>query len=162
MKNIIKRVLREANLKENIDDILDRIGDVGFDKLTPSEKKKLSAYQKHLESGGKENDFKYDEQPNIHELSGKKFKTIIDDEPLIFVFSEKVESEDGGYDYYGEVIFNDTEYVGLIYTDEKDYLLGYDFYDSEDNTADRLQDILKEKDYQLDNFFQNEVLPNLV
>lgn len=148
-------------IKENVDDILDKISSVGYDKLKPSEKRKLSHYQKHLEKGGNEKNFVYSDQPEIDMKSGMKFTTKINGEPLIFVFSEKIEEKKGEIEYVGEIFYMGNEYLGAISTDTNGFLIDYDFYDSLDVTGDRLQYIIGEDMHELDNFFQNEVIPKL-
>lgn len=148
-------------IKENVDDILDKIGQVGYENLKPSEKRKLSHYQKHLEKGGSEKNFSYSDQPEIDDKSGMKFTTNINGEPLIYVFSEKIEEKKGEIEYAGEIFYMGNEYLGVIVTDKNGYLVDYDFYDSLDITGDRLQYVIGKDMHELDNFFQNEVIPKL-
>ena len=161
MKIIITQSQLNRIIKENVDDILDKIGEVGYEGLKPSEKRKLSHYQKHLDKGGNERNFEYSDEPEIHEKSGKSFKTIIDGDPLTFVFSEKQETESGEIEYYGEVFYKGNEYIGGIFTDKNGFLVDYDFYDSLELEGERLQYIIKKDMSKLDNFFQNEVIPSL-
>lgn len=147
-------------IKENIDDILDRIGVVGYENLKPSEKRKLSHYQKHLEKGGSEKTFTYSDQPEEDIKSGLSFEVIIDGEPLIFTFTDK--SEEGKeIEYSGKIKYQGKEYIGVIATDKNGYLVDYDFYDPLDITGDRLQYIIGDKMYELDTFFQDEVISSL-
>jgi hypothetical protein len=44
----IKKEKRLANIQANVDQLLDKVSDVGFDSLTEDEKDKLFTYSKHL------------------------------------------------------------------------------------------------------------------
>lgn len=161
MKLIITETQLKYIIKENVDDILDRINDVGFENLTPSEKRKLSHYRQHLEKGGSERNFNYSDEPEIDDKTGKKFKTTIEGNPLVFTFSEKMENQYGEMEYYGDISYKGNEYIGGIFTDHNGFLIDFDFYDSLDDGSKRLQDIIKKGKSKLDNFFQNEVIPSL-
>lgn len=145
--------------KENVDDILDKIS--RGEELKPSEKRKLEKYSKHLQSGGKDRDFEYSDQPDEDEYSGKSFKYTINKKPITFKFSERQPSPEGGVEYYGEIFYDGNEYIGGLFTDENGFLLDYDFYDSLELGGERLQDLLKDFKYELQHFFQEEVIPEL-
>jgi hypothetical protein len=161
MKLIITESQLKYIIKENVDEILDRINDVGFENLTPSEKRKLNYYQQHLEKGGSERNFNYSDEPDIDERSGKRFETIIEGNPLVFTFSEKTQNEYDEIEYYGDITYRGNEYIGGIFTDHNGFLIDFDFYDSLDNESKRLQDIIKKGRSKLDSFFQNEVISSL-
>jgi hypothetical protein len=62
----------------------------------------------------------------------------------------------------GEIKYRGQEYLGIIYTDKKGYVLGYDFYNTGDQD-NRLQDMMEEEDLsdELTFFFQGEVIDSL-
>jgi hypothetical protein len=148
-------------IKENIDDILDRINDIGFENLKPSEKRKLSHFQKHLEKGGTEEDFVYDEEPEVDEMSGKKFQTTINGKPLVFVFTEKIKDSNNDLELIGEIFYDGNEYLGTIVTNDTGILLDYDFYDSLNLGGSRIQSVLKNDIHELEYFFETVIIPEL-
>ncbi len=66
-------------------------------------------------------------------------------------------------EYYGEITFMGDEFLGVIVTDKRGYLIDYDFYSTLNNEDVRLQDILKSEDSEaeIQNFFQEEVINRL-
>lgn len=153
MRSLIKKII-----KENIDDILDKIS--AGENLTPSDKRKLDSYTKHLQSGGSERNFTYSDEPDYHDYRGKTFKYEIGGKPLTFKFDEKSASDEG-FDYFGQITYDGDEYIGGIFTDENGFLIDFDFYNSSDEDSTRLQDLLKDFKYELQHFFQEEVVPEI-
>jgi len=47
-KKIMRKEKRIANIQANVDQLLDKVSDLGFDALTEEEKDKLFMYSKHL------------------------------------------------------------------------------------------------------------------
>lgn len=145
-------------IKENVDDILDRIS--AGENLRPSDKRKLNAYSKHLDTGGRESNFEYSDHPEYVEKEGKVIKSTLADQPIEFIFSEENELEDGIIEYSGKIWFGGNQYIGVIATDKSGYLIDYDFYDI-DTPDERLRYVIEGLEHELDNFFQTEVIPTL-
>lgn len=158
MKYKITESQYQRLIKENVDDILDRIS--AGENLRPSDKRKLDAYSTHLKSGGTEKNFEYSDHPEYVEKEGKVFKSTLADQPIEFIFSEENVLEDGLIEYSGKIWFGGKQYIGTILTDENGYLVDYDFYDV-DTPDERLRYVIEGLEYELDNFFQEEVIPNL-
>ena len=66
-------------------------------------------------------------------------------------------------EYYGEITFNGDEFLGVIATDKRGYLIDYDFYNTLSDEDVRLQDILTKEDSEaeIENFFQEEIIDTL-
>ncbi len=159
MKYKITESQYQRLIKENVDDILDRIS--AGENLRPSDKRKLDAFSKHLHSGGRESNFEYSDHPEYVEKEGKVFKSTLADQPIEFIFSEENVLEDGLIEYSGKIWFGGKQYMGIILTDVNGYLVDYDFYDV-DTPDERLRYVIEGLEYELDNFFQEEVIPNLM
>jgi hypothetical protein len=152
-------------LKESLDDVLDLYSKKGRgEKLKPSEMDVLRAFDKYQQKGGNPEDFVFnqDDVYDIDEREGMKFKYILKGRPFTFEFSEEIE-DNGEVGYYGEVTFNGDEFLGVIVTDERGYLLDYDFYSTLSDDDVRLQNVLKDEDSEaeIQNFFQEEIIPSL-
>ena len=91
-----------------------------------------------------------------------KFKYDLKGRPFTFEFSEEIE-DNGEVGYYGEITFNGDEFLGVIVTDTRGYLLDYDFYSTLSDDDVRLQNVLKDEDSdsEIQNFFQEEIIPAL-
>jgi hypothetical protein len=152
-------------LKESLDDVLDLYSKKGRgETLKPSEMDVLRAFDKHQKKGGNPEDFSFnqDDVYDYDEREGMKFKYNLKGRPFTFEFSEEME-KDGEIEYYGEVTFNGDEFLGVIVTDKRGFLEDYDFYSTLSDDDVRLQDVLKKEDSDLEiqNFFQEEVIPDL-
>ena len=162
-----------------IDQILDKLGEIGYENLENNEKMMLNNYSEWLNSG-KKGDFppkKDVKTRDVEEKSGEEYSTFLRDGSE---FSFRYDYEDILDDenvFYGSVNWYGEEWIGLIATDkdgelkELDFVLDQDTfetYDSDDQTAGydkdnekRLQDELKDNIYQVKHFFQEEVIPYL-
>ena len=96
-----------------------------------------------------------------------EIKCLIDGEikslPVQFTYSEKKEIENGEIEYYGEVQFYGDEYLGVIATDKRGYLLEFDFYSPLSDEDVRLQNVLKEMGgyYEFEHWLDSEVIPSI-
>lgn len=152
-------------LKESFDDILNLYSKKGRgETLKPSEMDMLRAFDKFQQKGGNPEDFVFnqDDVYDIDEREGMKFKYDLKGRPFTFEFSEEIE-DNGEVGYYGEITFNGDEFLGVIVTDTRGYLLDYDFYSTLSDDDVRLQNILKDEDSdaEIQNFFQEEIIPAL-
>jgi hypothetical protein len=152
-------------LKESLDDVLDLYSKKSRgETLRPSEMDVLRAFDKHQKKGGNPEDFVFnqDDVYDIDEREGTRFKYNLKGRPFTFEFSEEMEQDDE-IEYYGEVTFMGDEFLGVIVTDKRGYLVDYDFYNTLSDEDIRLQDVLKKEDSDLEiqNFFQEEVIPTL-
>jgi hypothetical protein len=152
-------------LKESFDDVLDLYSKKGRgETLKPSEMDILRTFNKYQKKGGNPEDFVFnqDDVYDYDEREGMRFKYTLKGRPFTFVFSEEME-KDGEIEYYGEITFMGDEFLGVIITDGRGYLIGYDFYSTLSDDEIRLQDVLKREnsDSEIQNFFQEEVIPNL-
>jgi hypothetical protein len=152
-------------LKESLDDVLDLYSKKGRgEKLKPSEMDVLRAFDKFQKKGGDPEDFVFnqDDVYDTDEREGMKFKYDLKGRPFTFEFSEEM-VDNGEVGYYGEVTLNGDEFLGVIVTDERGYLLDYDFYSTLSDDDVRLQNILKDEnsESEIQNFFQEEVIPTL-
>ncbi len=117
-------------LIENFDQVLDlfskkRRGET----LKPSENDILRSFEKYTKKGGNPEDFVFD-QDDVYEIDdreGMKFKYNLKGRPFKFEFSEEIDKGDE-IEYYGEITFMGDEFLGVIVTDKRGYLIDYDFY----------------------------------
>jgi hypothetical protein len=169
-------------LKENIqiiDDILDKLGKIGYENLENDEKMTLNRYSEWLNSG-KKGDFMDKITPKNDDFGdkvGEEYTTFLRDGSefsFIFDYSDIFEDENL---YHGSVKWQGKEWFGLIATDKKgnikeiDFVLDQDLqsYDTDDEFAGyddenerRLQDEMDKKDFAIVKyFFMEEVIPNL-
>ncbi len=152
-------------LIENFDQVLDlfskkRRGET----LKPSENDILRSFEKYTKKGGNPEDFVFD-QDDVYEIDdreGMKFKYNLKGRPFKFEFSEEIDKGDE-IEYYGEITFMGDEFLGVIVTDKRGYLIDYDFYSVLSNDDVRLEDVLKSEDSEaeIQNFFQEEVINRL-
>jgi hypothetical protein len=152
-------------LIENFDQVLDlfskkRRGET----LKPSENDILRSFEKYTKKGGNPEDFVFD-QDDVYEIDdreGMKFKYNLKGRPFKFEFSEEMDKGDT-IEYYGEITFNGDEFLGVIVTDKRGYLIDYDFYSVLSDDDVRLEDVLKSEDNEaeIQNFFQEEVINRL-
>ena len=164
----LKEYFYSVNPHETISENFDRILDLYTKKkegieLKPSEQTMMRAFQKFVNQGGNAEEFDYsdDVSYDIDNRDGETFEYNGFDMPLVYTFSEEFE-ENGEINYFGEIIFEEDEFLGVITTDKRGYVIGYDFY-SVLNEETRLQDILKDMQIEDEvmNFFAEEVIPVL-
>jgi hypothetical protein len=182
----MKIIITESQLKkltENvkiIDDILDKMGEIGYENLENDEKMTLNKYSEWLNSG-KKGDFmdkitpkKKDTEP----LVGDEYTTYLKDGSEFSYRFDYDEITDTENLYFGSVKWHGDEWVGLIATNKEGDLTEIDFtldqdsfqtYDSDDEYAGydeeqekRLQDQLGNNIHQVKYFFQEEVIPYLM
>jgi hypothetical protein len=170
-----------------IDQILDKLGEIGYENLENDEKMMLNQYSEWLNSGKKgefrpqitpKNDDLGGENDDFDHKTGEEFTTYLPDGSE---FSFRYDYEDILNDenlYYGSVKWHGEEWVGLIATNKNGKLTEIDFvldqdsfqtYDSEDefggydeSKENRLQLELGNDIHQVKYFFQEEVIPNLM
>lgn len=171
LEDIFGEQLRDFYQKEMsgpINESFDQILDL-FDKkrsgqgLKPSEQTMMRFFNDFVKKGGKAEEFVYNEEMDYDydDREGQTFEYNGFDMPLIYTFSEEYE-QDGEINYFGEIKFEDDEFLGVISTDQRGYLTGYDFYSVLEDDV-RLQDILKDMQIEdeVTNFFAEEVIPIL-
>lgn len=164
----MKIILTESqykNLKENFDQVLDLYSKMrDGEELRPSEKDILRAFKRFTDKGGNPEDFIFDMDDvyDTDEREGMRFKYKLKGRPLTFEFSEEID-KGNEIEYYGEITFNGDEFLGVIVTDKRGYLLGYDFYSTLSDEDIRLQDVLSQEssDAEVQLFFQEEVINTL-
>jgi hypothetical protein len=148
-------------LNEDIYDLFKKVGEVGEDKLTPSEKKTLSALKKHMDMGGDVDEFEYEEDTSFVEGRGKVIKSKISNMPISFEYDDKITLDDETIEFYGTVIFGGISYFGMVISDRKGYFIEYDFYD-EERPDIRLQDVVEGLEHEIENFFQEDIINQLM
>jgi hypothetical protein len=165
---------------EIIDDILDKMGEIGYENLENDEKMTLKRYSEWLNSG-KKGDFMGEITPkntDFEAKSGEEFSTFLSDGSELsfrYDYSDILDTENI---HYGSVNWHGEEWIGLIATDkgdeitEIDFIMDYDAlqsYDEDDEMGGydegrevRLQDEVGKDIHQVKYFFQEEVIPNLM
>ena len=168
---------------QEIDQILEKIGKIGYENLENEEKITLNRYSEWL-NGGKKGDFNpkntdfEGKTPDFEDKEGEEYTTYLRDGSE---FSFKYDYSDILTDenlHYGSVKWHGEEWVGVIVTDkngkltEIDFVLesnGFQTYDSDDEFAGydekkevRLQNELGNDIHQVKYFFQEEVITNLM
>jgi hypothetical protein len=170
-----------------IDQILDKMNEIGYENLENHEKNTLNQYSEWLNSG-KKGEFTPQNTPKNDEIEGKnddfegksgeEYSTYLPDGSEFtfrYDYSDILNSEDL---HYGEVKYHGQVWLGLIATDKKgnlteiDFVLdtdGFQTYDSNDEFAgydeskeNRLQFEVGDDIHQVKYFFQEEVIPNLM
>jgi hypothetical protein len=172
LEDIFKEQLHDFYLSNTDDELVnesfDRVLDMyqkikSGEDLKPTEKAMMNAFKRFVDKGGNAEDFEYsdEEDYDVDEREGERFKWNRFGVPLVYTFSEETE-EDGEIEYFGEITFNGDEFLGVIVTDKRGYLLDYDFY-SVFNERVRLKDVLQEMnlDAEITNFFSEEIIPVL-
>ena len=153
-------------LVENFDQVLDLFSKrKRGEELKPSENDVLRSFEKYTQKGGNPEDFVFDPDQfydDVDEREGMRFKYILKGRPFRFEFSEEMDKDDT-IEYYGEITFMGDEFLGVIVTDKRGYLIDYDFYSVLSDEDVRLQDVLKNEDSEaeIQNFFQEEVISKL-
>jgi hypothetical protein len=158
-------VQSEETINESFDEILDLYKKrKDGETLRPSEETMMRSFKKFIDKGGNAEEFVYDEESDydIDEREGERFVWKKNGTPLVFTFSNEGEN-DGEIEYYGEITYMGDEFLGVIVTDLRGYLIDYDFYSVLSDEDVRLQDILKEAGIEAEimNFFAEEVIPTL-
>lgn len=132
--------------------------------ITESQYKKY----KHLFEQSVYDDEDYDSNTGYgnEEYDTKEGMTIegeIKSLPVKFTYSEMKEIENGEIEYYGEIQFYGDEYLGVIATDKRGYLLEFDFYSTLSDENVRLQNVLKEMGgyYEFEHWLDSEVIPSI-
>jgi hypothetical protein len=168
---------------QEIDQILEKIGKIGYENLENEEKMTLNRYSEWL-NGAKKGDFNpkntdfEGKTPDFEDKEGEEYTTYLRDGSE---FSFKYDYSDILTDenlHYGSVKWHGEEWVGVIVTDkngkltEIDFVLesnGFQTYDSDDEFAGydekkeiRLQNELGDDIHQVKYFFQEEVITNLM
>ena len=156
--------IRDGMLSESFDRILDLYTKLkNGETLKPSEQTMINAFRRFVDKGGSAEDFDYkdEEDFDVDDREGERFKWEKWGKPLVYTFSEESE-ENGEIDYFGEITFNGDEFLGVIATDKRGYLIDYDFYSVFDENI-KLQDTLKEMGIEAEimNFFAEEIIPVL-
>jgi hypothetical protein len=172
------RILMENTVK--IDQILDKLGEIGYENLENEEKMTLNRYSEWLNSGQKgefmgemtpkndDYDAKIGEEYTTNLRDGSEFSFMFDYEDLL----------DNENLYHGTVKWHGEEWIGLIATNksgkltEMDFIKDYDAlqsYDLDDEMGGydegkevRLQNELGNDLHQVKYFFQEEVIPGLM
>jgi hypothetical protein len=151
-------------ISENFDRILDLYKKVKEgNELRPSEQTMMRAFKKFIDKGGNVEDFTYsdEEDYDVDEREGEKFTYDVMDIPMTYTFSEEYQDGDE-INYFGEITFENDEFLGVISTDKRGFIVGYDFYSVLDESI-RLQDKLEDMQIEdeIINFFAEEVIPVL-
>jgi hypothetical protein len=170
-----------------INQILDKMNEIGYENLENHEKNTLNQYSEWLK-GGKKGEFIPQNTPKNTDFDGENddFDGKTGEEYTTYLpdgseFSFRYDYSDILNDeniYYGSVKWHGEEWIGLIATDKKDNLTEIDFvldqdsfqtYDSEDEFAGydenkevRLQLEIGNDIHQVKYFFQEDVIPYLV
>jgi hypothetical protein len=151
-------------ISESFDRVLDMYKKIkSGETLKPTEQAMMNAFKRFVDKGGNAEEFEYsdEEDYDVDEREGERFKWEKWGKPLVFTFSEE-NQENGEIEYFGEITFNGDEFLGVISTDKRGYLTDYDFYSVFDENV-RLQDVLNEYGIAAEvmNFFAEEIIPNL-
>lgn len=110
---------------QEIDQILDKMSEIGYENLENEEKMTLNAYSEWLNSGKKGEFTPQNTQKNTDfegKMGEKWTRTLQDGSEFTFQFDYE-EVEDDVELYFGVVTWNDTQWVGCIVA-EKDGSLG--------------------------------------
>jgi hypothetical protein len=123
----------------------------------------MRAFKKFVDKGGNAEDFTYsdEEDYDVDQREGEKFTYDVMDMPMTYTFSEEYQDGDE-INYFGEITFENDEFLGVISTDKRGFITGYDFYSVLDESVrlqDKLQDMQIEDEVM--NFFAEEVIPLL-
>lgn len=158
----------ESEQQEMISESFDRILDLykkvkEGNELRPSEQTMMRAFKKFIDKGGNAEDFTYsdEEDYDVDGREGEKFTYDVLDMPMTYTFSEEYQDGDE-INYFGEITFENDEFLGVISTDKRGFIVGYDFYSVLDESI-RLQDKLEDMQIEdeIINFFAEEVIPVL-
>lgn len=178
----MKIVITESQyrkLVENIqiiDDILDKMGEIGYENLENDEKMTLNRYSEWLNSGQK-GEFMGEITPkktDFEDKMGQKWsKKLADGSTFTFQFDYE-EIEDDVELYFGTVYWGGSEWYGCIVVEKDGELALLDFaedvdlqsYDpetEEDPTVRKyLTDSLGDLNDEVDFFIEEEIIPELM
>jgi hypothetical protein len=171
------RILIENTVK--IDQILDKLGEIGYENLENEEKITLNRYSEWLNSGQK-GEFMGEITPKNDDYDpkiGEEYTTNLrDGSEFSFMFDYEDLLDDENL-YHGTVKWHGEEWIGLIATNKSGKLTEIDFvldndslqsYDLDDEDGYdeekevRLQNELGNDLHQAKYFFQEEVIPILI
>jgi len=171
------RILMENTVK--IDQILDKLGEIGYENLENEEKMTLNRYSEWLNSGQK-GEFMGEITPKNDDYDpkiGEEYTTNLrDGSEFSFMFDYEDLLDDENL-YHGTVKWHGEEWIGLIATDKSGKLTEMDFvldndslqsYDLDDEDGyDEEKEVyldvkLGDDIHQAKYFFQEEVIPNLM
>jgi hypothetical protein len=158
MKYLITESQYEILLENQkyVDSILDKISESGYDSLSIDEKRYLDEFSKY---NGDPDEFVYSSD-EYDEREGQVIDGEISGLPIEYTFSEESDNNEG-IGYYGGLKFDDDEYFGVIISDERGHLVGYDFYSVLSDEDVRLQDNIEGLEHEISLFFSEKVLPEL-
>jgi hypothetical protein len=85
--------------------------------------------------------------------------------PIKFTYSEENVNENNETEYFGEIQFYGDEFLGIIITDKRGYLIDVDFYSTLSDDDVRLQKVLKDMNpkiyYEFEHWLDSEVIPQI-
>jgi hypothetical protein len=83
--------------------------------------------------------------------------------PIKFTYSEENTTENGEIEYFGEIQFYGDEFLGIIITDKRGYLVDVDFYSTLSDDDVRLQKVLKEMGlyFEFEHWIDSTVIPQI-
>ena len=156
------RILLES--QEELDRILDKISDSGYEYLSIDEKRYLDAFSKHT---GRPDEF-VDPAESYDDREGEKFVSSFSHIPKIeFVFDYEEQTEDETA-LYGTIYFKDKEYIGGLFLNKTGHLKEFDFYDINEE-PESIHDDVGRFQYEIEGiepevkmFFEDEVIPSLI
>ena len=155
------RILLEN--QEEVERILDKIGDGGYESLSLDEKRYLDLFSKHK---GRPDEF-VDPSESYDEREGEKFTSSFNHIPKIeFVFDYEEQNEDETT-LYGTIYFKDKEYIGGLFLNKMGHLIDFDFYDINEDSKSihddvgRFQDEIEGMKHEVKMFFEDDVIPSL-
>jgi len=163
---------------QEIDQILDKMGEIGYENLSFEEKQSLNDYSEHLKSG-KKDEFKINlsqNEPEFDDKSGEKWsKKLADGSTFTFQFDYDEDDMEIKM-LFGTVYWGGTEWVGCFVVDGDDQTLGmidfvedtgdFETYDS-GNLSSKPQRQYKQLHGELgklvpevEYFVEEEIIPN--
>ena len=165
---------------QEIDQILDKMSEIGYENLENEEKMTLNAYSEWLNKGEK-GEFTPQNAPkntDFDDKSGEKWtRTLQDGSEFTFKFDYD-EIEDEAKLYFGTVYWGGSEWIGCIVVDEDNTLGMLDFvedtgdfmtYDTTDpfsrpegNNDKYLANELGSLSDEVEYFVEDEIIPDLI
>lgn len=165
---------------QDIDNILDKMNEIGYENLENHEKMTLNRYSEWLKSG-KKGDFDTEntpKTPNFDEKTGEIFTTTLQDGSDFTFKYDYSDVEENEIVHYGTVEWDGETWHGLVATDKEGNLVEIDFVSEHGmfnsyemgsetehfskNEEKRLQDYLGKMIHQVKYFFNEEVIPDLM
>lgn len=145
---------------QEIDQILDKMSEIGYENLKNDEKMTLNSYSEWLNSG-KKGEFtpqNTQKNTNFEDKSGEKWtRTLQDGSEFTFQF-EYDEIEDVAKLYFGTVYWGGTEWAGCIVVDDDNTLGMLDFVeDTGDYQTYDITDPFSKPDGNNDRYLANEL-----